>query len=262
MITIISINLILLSGAILFITLKPDTASIEKEIRRKNIADYGDRERDRLENALYAVPENKVAFLNASINAMNNWEFPWTCDSWPRLVSVGIGADCDIYYLVPQPLPLGTYELASGGVDKYQPWADIDRYAVYCRRGNRDHERCAVCKKLRELCAVRDMDLVSVDPNALVACRDDDGLYGDAGITYVGEGDGRCGPVSMKMKLRERKVYRALEEECKACVFDREDGEEKPAASVDVRPEVAHAGIIPFLKRLIGRRKTTGGTRQ
>ena len=120
-----------------------------------------------------------------------------------------------------------------------------------------NRELCPVFKILREMCAADDGDLVSMQPCALVAYRDDDGRYGNVGITYFGNGDGRCGPVSMNYEFREWRAGKALEEACKACQRNKgSGGEDKTAYAVEMRPEVAHAGIIPFLKRLFGGRKS------
>ena len=249
------ITLAILSVAIYFISKTIKLTLDEKIERIKAVSKFGEQERDHLFDALYADRENFFLFLDASVNGMSHRLHPETNDVWPRLNVVGIGEDCWIYYLMPEPLPLDAYVLASGVVDKYQPWADIHRYAVYCRRGCRKVEGCGVLKELGKACAEAEHDLVRVDPNALVAYHDYDGRYGNAGITYVGDGDGRCGPVSAKLKLREWKMAKALEETCKSCPFHKcENGKRERSAAVDVCPDVRHGGIISFFGRVLGRK--------
>ena len=250
-----TITLLIIAVTIYWISKTVKLTLDEKIERIKAVSKFGEQERDQLFDALYADRENFFLFLDASVNGMSHRLHPETNDVWPRLNVVGVSEDCWIYYLMPEPLPLDAYVLASGVVDKYQPWADIHRYAVYCRRGCRKVEGCGVLKKLGKACAEAEHDLVRVDPNALVAYHDDDGRYGNAGITYVGDGDGRCGPVSAKLKLREWKMAKALEETCKSCPFHKcENGKRERSAAVDVCPDVRHGGIISFFGRVLGRK--------
>lgn len=246
-----TIALSILAVTIYWIAKTVKLALDEKIERMEAITKFGNQERSELFDALYADRDNALLFIDASVIGMNHKLHPETNDAWPRLNLVGVGEDCWIYYLMPQPLPFDAYMLAVRVVDKYQPWADINRYAVYCRRGCRKAERCHVFQALRKACSEADLDLVPMDPNALVARHDDDGLYGNAGITYVGDGDGRRGPVSAKLKLREWQMKKTLGETCKACQFDkRENGESERSAAVDVCPDVRHGGIISYFRRL------------
>jgi len=146
------------------------------------------------------------------------------------------------------------------GKGDYNPVFDIDRYAVECGAFYREGGVCPVFEKLR---AVLDEQILRGADKLDV--RD------DAGRTFVCDGDGRVGPIAPFVRDDYHK-FLPLEQDlasiCQACEYRRDESGnsadeyaellEYNGKTVNNRLKYGkniHGGIIPFFRRLLGRRK-------
>ena len=263
-----SINLILISVAFYYLS-KAVYYHIRCHESDRSVADSINKLRDKFEDyidsAILSNPDNATLFTFGFTNWNNHTLYPDRYVHGARSCFEDLNDFCAIAYLEAEMLSVdavaksadGTIKTLSGVGKDYYPWLDIDRYAVKCFGGNDKGERCPVFKALRDMCNARDTDLISFQPNAFLAYTDDDGSYGHAHALYVGNGDGRCGPISTKLAFTERSAFKKLAELCESCPFAKKLGEAKDhydcCQTRDDKIKCFHGGIIAFFKRLIRR---------
>ena len=165
---------------------------------------------------------------------------------------------CKIHYLMEDERLALQHRLIGKG--DYNPVFDIDRYAVECGAFYREGGVCPVFEKLR---AVLD--------EQILRGADKLDVLDDAGRTFVCDGDGRVGPIAPFVRDDYHK-FLPLEQDlasiCQACEYRRDESGnsadeyaellEYNGKTVNNRLKYGkniHGGIIPFFRRLLGRRK-------
>ena len=170
-----------------------------------------------------------------------------------RYVYDEIGITCRVKYL--READGARAECAAVGQIQYDPTLDIDRYVVECSRVNRYVDRCAVFERVKVVIEAQCLHAIGlkkdgVDANDPALIRGGDGYMGmiadmmDAECSFLpSDGD--------------------LAEICKGCKHRCDDAaQRRHERNHKIKVKRSHGGIIPFLKRLFGRKATTGGARQ
>lgn len=201
---------------------------------------------------------NAELFAGAFVNRHNRQLYPEHYRHGAQSWFINLNEFCALAYLETEESADIAFQRLTAVGDDYYPWLDINRYALKCFGGNEEAERCAVFKALRTMCDAKDMKLVTIQLNALVAYVDHDGIYGLPETTYVGNGDGRCGPVSAKMAYFERTAIKRLSQLCEGCPFaktlDNGNGcTDKRNNGCEKSNRFHSKGIIAFLKRVFGK---------
>lgn len=219
-------------------------------------------------DSICTKPETRIRFLFGRTNQWNHSIDPFFYNSGARTVEVPQVLlreevpELKVLYLKQDESALRT--LKRGLIEEldYDPWNDIDRYLVKCLRGNVEGTRCPAWQKLREMCAVGECEQVFVEPSALVAVSDDDGVNGEPGRIYIGNGDGRVGPIASKENRCRRNPLAELARLCQFCEFARPpsvvdaDASSDQTKKPDGEGEHVHSnGIITFFRRLFGRKE-------
>lgn len=220
---------------------------------------------DVCDNSICTKPENRIRFLFGRTNEWNYRLYPNIYNKGARTIDIyqtSRDPELKLMYLKQDESALRTLEPGTIKQLNYDPWNDIDRYLVKCLRGNVEGTRCPAWQKLREMCAVGECEQVFVEPSALVAVSDDDGVNGEPNRIYIGNGDGRMGPIAANDGLRRRSPLAELARLCQFCEFARPPSVVDADASSDQtkKPDgegehVHSSGIIAFLRRLFRRGK-------
>ena len=131
---------------------------------------------------------------------------------------------------------------------EYDAGADIDRYAFFGAHNDCNAESCPAFKVLRELVEARVLDGRTFDPSHVTIEVDEKAADGKGGVTYICNGDGRCGPISEDatscLPARFAELEKAAENCCNCRDYRREARD-----CVELKC-VNHGGIIAFFRRL------------
>ena len=99
-----------------------------------------------------------------------------------------------LYYLAESE-PLASKARAVCKLE-YDAGADIDRYAFLGAHNDCNAESCPAFKILRELVVARVLDGRAFDPSHVTVEVYEKTADGKSGVTYICNGDGRCGPIA------------------------------------------------------------------
>lgn len=219
-------------------------------------------------------PRNGFLFDRYRSNEWNRRLYPETYDTGATTKDVYATQHMKLFFLEQCPSDAARRALERFAVEhfKYDPWNDIDRYCLKCLGGNREAAACPAWQELRKACAVGELKEAVVKPRALTIELDLDGVHGKAGAAYIGNGDGRVGPIAPIQCAGDRHTIERIAALCLTCKFRREpsvvhgtpcevrtngnanDGDcdsHQPNDDLDD----SHGGIIAFFRRLLGRRK-------
>ena len=131
---------------------------------------------------------------------------------------------------------------------EYDAGADIDRYAFFGANDDCNAESCPAFKILRELVEARVLDGRTFDPNHVAVEVDEKAADGKGGVTYICNGDGRCGPISEDATSCLPARFAELEIAAENCC-NRRDYSCEARDRVKLKC-VNHGGIIAFFRRL------------
>lgn len=219
-------------------------------------------------------PGNSLLFFHGRTNEWNRRLYPKTYDTGAATNDVYATQHMKLFFLEQCPSDAARRALERFAVEhfKYDPWNDIDRYCLKCLGGNREAATCPAWQELRKACAVGELKEAVVKPRALTIELDLDGVHGKAGAAYIGNGDGRVGPIAPKQGIGDRHTIERIAALCTTCKFRREpsvvhgtpsvvrtdgnaaDGDSDSHQSDDDLDD-SHDGIIAFFRRLFGRGK-------
>lgn len=158
---------------------------------------------------------------------------------------------CKVYHLAEGDRL--THVLAAVCKRDYDPAVDIDRYLVDCFGRYGQLDGCPVFEAIRAA--------LENERTRRVNLRDD--AVDDARCADVGYGDGYVGPILNVFNFDPEFIpsEAQLQEICLGCDKCRNDGsghaDDVYKIVVKVVENRPHGGIIPFFKRLIGRRKSS-----
>ena len=130
---------------------------------------------------------------------------------------------------------------------EYDAGADIDRYAFFGAHDDCNAESCAAFKILRELVEARVLDGRTFDPNHVAVEVDEKAADGQSGVTYICNGDGRCGPIAEDATSRLPARFAELEQAAENCCNCRDYGCQARGLA---EKRVCHGGFIAFFRRI------------
>jgi len=214
-------------------------------------------------------PKNLPLFVHARSNEWNRRLYPKDYDTGAATNDIYETQHMKLFFLEQCPSDAARRTLERFSVEhfKYDPWNDIDRYCLKCIGGNREAAACPAWQELRKACAVGELKEAVVEPRALAIELDLDGVHGKRGAAYIGNGDGRAGPIAPIQCIGNRHTIERIAALCTTCKFrcdavvvktDYADHDGGNCGDASNQPDgnfkVSHGGIIAFFKRLIGRR--------
>jgi len=222
-------------------------------------------------------PKNSFLFSDGRSYEWNRRLYPKVYDSSATTNDVYATEHMKLFFLEQSQSDAARRALERFAVEhfKYDPWNDIDRYCLKCLGGNREAATCPAWQELRKACAVGELKEAVVKPRALTIELDLDGIHGKAGAAYIGNGDGRVGPIAPIQCAGDMHTIERIAALCLTCKFRREpsvvhgtpcvvrtdgnaaDGDSHSHQSDDDLDDFddSHGGIIAFFRRLLGRRK-------
>lgn len=219
---------------------------------------------DECGNGIYTKPKCMLRFHMGRANEWNYRLYPHIYNKGARTIDIyqtSRDPELKLMYLKQDESALRTLEPGTIKQLNYDPWNDIDRYFIKCLRGNVEGASCPAWQKLRQMCSVRECEETFVEPSALVAVRDNDGMYGEPNRIYIGNGDGRVGPIAANDGLCRRNPLAELARLCESCKFCGTPSVvctiacDDKAKNTNNDHKNIHGGIIAFFKRLFGRGK-------
>ena len=133
---------------------------------------------------------------------------------------------------------------------EYDAGADIDRYAIFGAHNDCNAESCPAFKILRELVEARVLDGRAFDPSHVTVKVDEKAADGKGGVTYICNGDGRCGPIAEDATSCLPARFAELEIAAENCCYRRDYGCQARDLIEIEKHHVRHGGIIAFFRRL------------